>query len=37
MQKITVRQMTLPDEKESIAARILQSLPEWFGIPEVGS
>ena len=34
MQKITVRQMTLPDEKESIAARILQSLPEWFGIPE---
>ena len=34
MQKITVRQMTLPDEKESIAARILQSLPEWFGIPK---
>lgn len=30
----TVRQVTEPEEKRAIARRILEALPDWFGIPE---
>lgn len=29
-----IRQILNPEQKEQIAARILQDLPEWFGLPE---
>ena len=29
-----IREITTPDEKQRIARFILESLPDWFGIPE---
>ena len=29
-----IREITTPDEKRRIARFILESLPDWFGIPE---
>ena len=32
-----IREITTPDEKRRIARFILESLPDWFGIPEAPS
>ena len=29
-----IREITTPDEKQRITRFILESLPDWFGIPE---
>ena len=29
-----IREITTPDEKQRIARFVLESLPDWFGIPE---
>ena len=29
-----IREITTPDEKRRITRFILESLPDWFGIPE---
>ena len=31
-----VRQIDSPDQRAAIARQVLEALPDWFGIPEIG-
>ena len=32
--KLKIRQLTCPDEKQSVTRAVLEALPDWFGIPQ---